>query len=120
MTLNGMEWMDARYIPTCTHCQEFNETFLKVAAECEARACGVKFVHLDATRNEHQLVKPMPTAYPQVHMFKAHDKATPVAFDDFPNKVPAPPTKVISLSTDELVRFFGWLLLWLYRRASAT
>eukprot|EP00750_Incisomonas_marina_P007927 INCI15081.1.p1 GENE.INCI15081.1~~INCI15081.1.p1 ORF type:complete len:512 (-),score=91.15 INCI15081.1:97-1632(-) len=76
------------YLPTCPHCQSFNETFLQVASECEAADCGVKFVLMDASRNEHNLLPEsmLTTSFPQVHMFKAHEKARPIAFDDFANK----------------------------------
>jgi hypothetical protein len=74
------------YLPSCTHCKEFNRTLKQVIQECEAVDCGVKFVLMDASINEHALLDPIPNTYPQVHMFKAHEKEKPIEFDDFVNK----------------------------------
>ena len=101
------------YLPSCEHCGRFNSTFLQVAKECEEKECGIKFVLLDASKNEHDLfettnefpqVVSMPIYFPsllsftsevldsqltmlQVHLLKAHEKDNPIKFDDFDNGV---------------------------------
>jgi len=86
------------YLPSCVHCKEFNETFLAVAQECEAIGCGVKFVLFDASQNEHALIDPPSSQFPQVHMFKAHEKSFPIQFDNFANKVRFRSTRCVCCS----------------------